>query len=486
MSSLYGKDGIVFHRHQHLNKAEQFSMKNSIGINNNNQQFIKLPTIKLTINNENPQQQQIIKKFNKLMKRRLQILTNHFQTINLNNNIELNNCTNNNKFLQKHPMTSFPIEPISLPNNTNDNTNKQIYLKNNIKKSKKTKFELFIDFIHLSKWLTVIIGSIPCLTYTVFLRILRDVMLFLLDKIAIPTIRLFKRLFPSKMDLSGKETVDCKSSSLIQKVKDYIILTHLYFVHPVSKYFGKLFFTAFFNSMEVIYESKLMENVNSLNAFEYYWLMNSGSSNKNSEKITKHLTLREEQLIREKGPFVFGVGNQRSLADGIAQSYYKTPNFVTLMNIEMAFFPIFGWISYGFGSEILIRQSPKQSWAVIENMKDMVRRGVVQTMIYPEGARQTSDTYELLPYKTGLFVLAIETQASVVPVVHYGVDKVWPYNDWKLHSNKKAYLIIGEPIETKGMTINQRYELLEIYRQRVKDMIKRMEQRLMMEERNKK
>ena len=334
--------------------------------------------------------------------------------------------------------------------------------------------QLIINLYHLSKWMIIVIGATPCLLITFSSRIIRNLGIASVKYLIFPLLRLRQKLLARFMNINVNNT-DLEKKE--QRVKDYIILTHLYLIHPIIVFFCKLFFWAFFNRLTVLYESDIAENLHKLNAFEYYALINE-KANEKQEKVTTTLTLSEEQEIRNKGPYIYAIGNQRSLADGIVELAYKTQNSVTIMNIEMALFPFFGWISYGVGSEVIIRQRPQQSWNVIENMRKMMRRGLFQTYIYPEGERQTSASKELLPYKMGLFVLAIETQASIIPVIHHGIDEIWPYNDWKIYSGKKPYVVIGEPIETKGMILNDRFQLVEIYRQRIKEMILRMEERL--------
>ncbi|KAG2386748.1 hypothetical protein C9374_002492 [Naegleria lovaniensis] len=322
---------------------------------------------------------------------------------------------------------------------------------------KKNSTELFRNLYYFSKWMLI--------NYSEFRN-------WFCQANTDPLIRLKDRIVTKFVIRASKTT-----SSLSEKeqlLKDYIILSHLYLIHPIIVFFCKLFFWALFNQLTVLYESDLARNLQQLNAFEYYKLMNNENPNM---KVSKSLTLHDEQLIKHNGPYIFAIGNQRSLADGIVELAYKTQNSVTIMNIEMALFPFFGWISYGVGSEVIIRQLPNQSWNVLDYMRKTMKRGLFQTYIYPEGARQTSDSRELLPYKMGLFMLAIETQASIVPVIHYGIDDIWPYDDWRIYSGNKAYVVIGEPISTKGMVLNQRFELMELYRTRIKEMIQHLEER---------
>ncbi|KAF0975682.1 hypothetical protein FDP41_005009 [Naegleria fowleri] len=347
------------------------------------------------------------------------------------------------------------------------------------KKQQKSSRELLLNLFHFSKWMLIVTGATPCLIITFSSRIIRNLGIAVVKQVLFPLLRLKDQLVaqfimtsnhPSIMPISSSYSLSEKE----QLFKDYIILSHLYLIHPIIVFFCKLFFWALFNKLTVLYESEIARNLQQLNAFEYYKLINNENPN---VKVSKSLTLKEEQLIKQNGPYIFAIGNQRSLADGIVELAYKTQNSVTIMNIEMALFPFFGWISYGVGSEVIIRQLPNQSWNVLDHMRKTMKRGLFQTYIYPEGARQTSDSRELLPYKMGLFMLAIETQASIVPVIHYGIDDIWPYDDWRIYSGNQAFVVIGEPISTKGIVLNQRFELMEMYRTRIKEMIQRLEER---------
>jgi 1-acyl-sn-glycerol-3-phosphate acyltransferase len=100
----------------------------------------------------------------------------------------------------------------------------------------------------------------------------------------------------------------------------------------------------------------------------------------------------------------------------------------------------------------LERGNRDQSLPAIERAADALREGN-SFLIFPEGTR--SRTGELLPFKKGGFIMALKAQAPVVPVAIKGARDAM----------KKGSLIIrpvrvivsfGAPIETAGLTMDQR------------------------------
>ena len=88
------------------------------------------------------------------------------------------------------------------------------------------------------------------------------------------------------------------------------------------------------------------------------------------------------------------------------------------------------------------------------------------TIIYPEGTR--SDSGELLPFKKGGFVLAIRSELPIVPFTIIGADKALPKGSLSIRK-KEIKLFIDKPIETKGMDLEDKDELLQDCRQKIKN-----------------
>jgi 1-acyl-sn-glycerol-3-phosphate acyltransferase len=111
----------------------------------------------------------------------------------------------------------------------------------------------------------------------------------------------------------------------------------------------------------------------------------------------------------------------------------------------------------------LERGNREQSMAAIDRAGQALRDGN-SFLIFPEGTR--SRTGELLPFKKGGFIMALKGQAPVVPVAISGARSAM----------RKGSLIIrpvtvtvrfGEPVETAGLTLDDRDRLVSTVRNKV-------------------
>jgi 1-acyl-sn-glycerol-3-phosphate acyltransferase len=79
-------------------------------------------------------------------------------------------------------------------------------------------------------------------------------------------------------------------------------------------------------------------------------------------------------------------------------------------------------------------------------------------LIFPEGTR--SRTGALLPFKKGGFIMAIQAQAPIVPVAVQGGRAAMRKGSTIVHPVHVS-VRIGEPIPTKGLTLDDRDALIE-------------------------
>lgn len=89
-------------------------------------------------------------------------------------------------------------------------------------------------------------------------------------------------------------------------------------------------------------------------------------------------------------------------------------------------------------------------------------------LIFPEGTR--SRTGELLPFKKGGFVMAIRAQAPIVPVAIIGArDAMRKGSPWIYPV--RVSIRLGEPVETAGMTMDDRDRVAQAVRARVEALL---------------
>ena len=85
-------------------------------------------------------------------------------------------------------------------------------------------------------------------------------------------------------------------------------------------------------------------------------------------------------------------------------------------------------------------------------------------LIFPEGTR--SRTAELLPFKKGGFIMAIKGQAPIVPVAVQGGRDAMRKGS-RIVRPVTVSIRVGEPIETAGLTMDNRNALIAKTRERI-------------------
>ena len=139
-----------------------------------------------------------------------------------------------------------------------------------------------------------------------------------------------------------------------------------------------------------------------------------------------------------------------------------------LFKAELKKLPILGIVMQAGGFVPVERERREASMASIEVAAQSIRHGN-SFLIFPEGTRSRNE--ELLPFKKGGFIMAIKAQAPIVPVAVSGGREAMRKGSWIVRP-VMVDVRIGEPVETAGLTLDDRDALIDTVRARIEDMRK--------------
>ena len=139
-----------------------------------------------------------------------------------------------------------------------------------------------------------------------------------------------------------------------------------------------------------------------------------------------------------------------------------------LFKAELTKLPILGKVMLAGGFVAVERERREASLASVDRAAASIRAGN-SFLIFPEGTR--SHTSELLPFKKGGFIMAIKAQAPIVPVAISGGRDAMRKGS-RFVRPVLCRIRIGEPIETAGMHVDDRDQLIEVVRARIEALLK--------------
>ncbi len=160
------------------------------------------------------------------------------------------------------------------------------------------------------------------------------------------------------------------------------------------------------------------------------------------------------ERIPRDGPVVYA-SNHSSMFDiwALAATLPGSVRFVAKQ--ELVKIPLVGRAMVLAGHVMIDRPHPRRAVEAYARAGAVIKSGV-SAVVFPEGTR--SRTGELLPFKNAPFGLAIAAQVPVVPVYVHHTFEILPKGGIRLRP-RPIRILVGEPIATAGMGVDQRQEL---------------------------
>jgi 1-acyl-sn-glycerol-3-phosphate acyltransferase len=169
---------------------------------------------------------------------------------------------------------------------------------------------------------------------------------------------------------------------------------------------------------------------------------------------------RQDPAIEPGRSYVF-VSNHTSNLDAPAILSVLDHPLRFIAKKELSYIPIFGWAARRMGHVFIDRKNNARSTRAIREHIERGLRGE-SLFFFAEGTRSTRD--ELLPFKKGAAVVALETGLDCVPIAVAGARDVLKPKGFSLFRPGPVAVVFGKPIPLDGHALERRAELVAAQR----------------------
>ncbi len=165
------------------------------------------------------------------------------------------------------------------------------------------------------------------------------------------------------------------------------------------------------------------------------------------------------------GPFIF-TPNHQSHFDIPALLGWLPGNNRFAAKKELFKEPVLGAVMSTLGMIPIDRDNSEESIGRLRSVRDKE----YSVVIFPEGTRSRDGN--LLPFRKGAFVAAIELGIPIVPVVCRGTAELMPKGGYLSILPGNAEIEILEPISTAGLNYEDRDQLRDTVRHRIAEALR--------------
>ncbi len=157
--------------------------------------------------------------------------------------------------------------------------------------------------------------------------------------------------------------------------------------------------------------------------------------------------------------YVF-LSNHQGNFDGPVLLHVIPRDLRALIKQEMMRLPVLSLVLKQVQFVPIERLNPKKAHLSIEFGARLLTEGK-SFFAFPEGTRSRDG--RLGEFKKGVFIMAIKAQVPIVPVTICDSAKIQPPEKYGIRPGC-IHVIIHDPIETKGMTLDSRNQLIQLTR----------------------
>lgn len=169
--------------------------------------------------------------------------------------------------------------------------------------------------------------------------------------------------------------------------------------------------------------------------------------------------IRGNEKILPGVTYVF-LANHQGNMDAPVLVHAIPRDWSALIKKEMMRLPVLSMVLRQVQFVPIERSNPKDAHAGIERGARLLREGK-SFLAFPEGTRSRNG--RLGEFKRGVFIMAIKAQSPIIPVTILNSARVQPPGKYGIRPGC-VEVIFHDPIETLGMTADDRNRLVELTR----------------------
>ncbi|MFM8233696.1 MAG: lysophospholipid acyltransferase family protein [Holophagaceae bacterium] len=187
------------------------------------------------------------------------------------------------------------------------------------------------------------------------------------------------------------------------------------------------------------------------------------------ETFDRHKIPRD--VLQGSQPAIF-MSNHETQLDPPLYIGVCPPGTTIIVKKELAWIPFLGFAAWAANAIFIDRSNSEKARISIDRAIARIRNGQ-SVFMYPEGTR--TRTGDLMPFKKGGFVMAMQSQVPIIPSSMTGGFRILPPGSLRIRPGK-IIIRFGEPIWPKNF--QNADDLLRAVHQSIKSMIEQDKSRL--------
>lgn len=171
--------------------------------------------------------------------------------------------------------------------------------------------------------------------------------------------------------------------------------------------------------------------------------------------------LKVPDSLQSGGPYVY-IANHQNSFDLITVCSAAQPGVVTVGKKSLVWIPVFGWLYWLSGNILIDRKNKGKAHDTLSQTVKKIKQRRLSVFFFPEGTR--SYGRGLLPFKTGAFRIAEQSNEAIVVVATSNLHNKVKLNRWH---NGTVLIELSDPeYLPEGMSTKQSSEYFRAKMQR--------------------